>query len=195
MSLALEYYFENNFSEIPALLGSQLELDALYPERKIFHIAELMSYYKIVALYLNAVDRVREAWDVIKRMETACPGHPDIEIATKEIFRYNAEHAFNRMKEMEKTRKTVFGFFRQSVPASSIPPLFENKIIEELYKYDFRLPTELLMEIMDLPEESLIRDLKRVLEDGIARYSFFQKDKERLYEHTQFLLHAIFIMA
>ena len=149
-------------------MGAELELDVLYPERKIFHVSEVMSYYKVVALYLNAVDRTQEAWDVIERMETACPEHPDSEEATKAIFGYNLEHASRRMEENEKTNKRVIGSFRQSVPASSLPPPFENKIIEELYKYDFRLPSEILKEVLDLPEESLVGDLKKVLDDGIA---------------------------
>jgi uncharacterized protein YecA (UPF0149 family) len=195
ITLALEYYFENNFDEMLPLLGSRLELDALYPEKKIFHVSEVMNYYKMVALYLNAVDSSAEAWDVIDRMEAACPGHPDIEEATKELFRYNAEHASRRMKEDEKTNKTVSGSFRQSIPASSAPPQFENKIIEELYKHDFRLPPEILKEILDLPEESLLSDLKKVLDDGIARYNYFKTDKNRPDELTNFLLHAIFIIA
>jgi hypothetical protein len=195
ISMALEYYFENNFDEMLLLLGSQLELDALYPERKIFHVSEVMNYYKMVALYLNAVNRTPEAWDVIERMETACPGHPDIEETTIAIFRYNSEHASRRMEEVEKTNKTVTGSFRQSIPASSILPQFENKIIEALYKHDFRLPPEILKDILDLPEESLVRDLKKVLEDGIARYQFFETGKNRQDKHTQFLLHAIFIIA
>jgi DNA-binding Lrp family transcriptional regulator len=149
----------------------------------------------MVALYLNAVDETQEAWDVIERMETASPGHPDIDETTKEIFSYNLKHASRRMEEDEKTNKMVSGSFRQSIPASSMLPLFENKIIEELYKHDFRLPLEILKEILDLPKESLVCDLKKVLEDGIARYRYFKTDKNWQDKHTQFLLHAIFIIA
>ena len=34
--IALDYYYENKLDEMPALLGEKLELDALYPQRKIF---------------------------------------------------------------------------------------------------------------------------------------------------------------
>lgn len=74
-------------------------------------------------------------------------------------------------------------------------PQFENRIIEELYRYDFRLPPNTLTEILSLPEESLVRDLQKVLDDSIARYDFFKTDETIPYEHTQFLAHAIFILA
>jgi len=195
IAIALEYFYENKPEEMPALLGEHLELGALYPDRKIFHISEVMNYYKVAALYLNAVDRSDEAWEVVEKMEKACPGNPEIEITTNEIFKYNLENASRRMEEDEKTSKMVTGSFQQSVKANDRLPQFENKIIEELYKYDFRLPPGILKEILDLPDESLIQDLKKVLDDSIARYQYFEQDQNVTGDQTYFLLHAIFILA
>ena len=195
ITIALEYYYENQPEKMPALLGEQLELRALYPQRKIFHLSEVMNYYKVVALYLNAVDRCDEAWEVVEKMEKNCPGNPEIEMTTNEIFRYNLKNASRRMEEREKTSKMVTGFFRENIIATDIPPQFENKIIEELYHYDFRLPPGILKVILDLPEESLIRDLEKVLQDSVARYRYFESDKRLWDEQTQFLSHAIFILA
>jgi uncharacterized protein YecA (UPF0149 family) len=195
ITMALEYYYENKPEEMLALLGEQLELRALYPQRKIFHISEVMSYYKVAALYLNAVDRTTEAWDLIEKMERTCSGHPDIEVTTRAIMAYNLWNASRRMEEREKTSKRVTGSLQENIIATDSPPQFENKIIEELYHYDFRLPPGILKEILDLPEESLIRDLEKVLEDGAARYHYFDADNNLTDQHTQFLLHAIFILA
>lgn len=195
IAIALEYYYENKPEEMPALLGEQLELNALYPQRKIFHLSEVMSYYKVVALYLNAVDRCDEAWDIIEKLEKTCSGHPDIEVTTRAIMEYNLRNASRRMEEDEKTSKMVTGSFPKNAEAFDKPPQFENKIIEELYHYDFRISPGILKEILDLPEESLTADLKKVLQDSMARYHYFEADKNLEDEHTQFLLHAIFILA
>lgn len=195
MSLALSYYYENAFDKIPALLGDRLELDDLYPQRKVFQISEVMSYYQLVAMYLNAVDRTDEAWDVIDRMDAACPGHPIANETASTIIRYNAKQVEREIGEEMRSGKTVAGSFRQSVQAHGQLPQFENSIIEELYRYDFRLPPATLTEILSLPEESLVRDLQKVLDDSIARYHIFKADKEIQYEQTMFLAHAIFILA
>lgn len=133
-----------------------------------------MSYYKAAALYLNAVDRSDEAWEIIEKMENACPGCPDIELTTKEIFNYNIKNISRRWEADEKTSKRVTGSFHQSSKANDGPPQFENKIIEQLYQYDFRLPPDILKEILNLPEESLKRHLQKVLEDSVIRYEYFE---------------------
>jgi hypothetical protein len=194
MGLALSYYYEDKFDEIPVLLGDRLELDALYPGRKVFHTSEVLSYYQLVALYLNAVDRTNEAWDVIDRMDAACPGHSIVNEASKAIISYNVKRVEKGMEEMSTTKR-VTGSFRQTVQVHDQLPQFENSIIEELYRYDFRLPLTTLTEILSLPEESLVRDLQKVLDDSIARYHIIKADKTILDENTQFLTHAIFILA
>jgi hypothetical protein len=193
--MALDYYYQNQLDEMAAQLGEKLELDALYPQRKNFHLSEVMNYYKVVALYLNAVDRTTEAWDVIEKMEMTCPGHHDIKETTRAISNYNFENVLRRNRQSEKTKKTVEGCFAQTIKATDKPPQFENKIIEELYQYDFNLPSDVITGILDLPEESLVRDLKKVLDDSIARYQYFEQDKNIRDDQNYFLLHAIFILA
>lgn len=195
VSLALSYYYEEKFDEIPALLGDRLELDALYPQRKVFHISEVMSYYQLVAMYLNAVDRTQEAWDVIDRMDAACPGHPIANETANAIISYNAKRMERELREELRTGRTVAGPLRQTVQTYDQLPQFENSIIQELYRYDFRLPLTTLTEILSLPEETLVRDLQKVLDDSIARYHIFNADKTIQDEATQFLTHAIFILA
>ena len=195
INAALEYYYEKAFSKIPLVLGEKLELDALYPERKIFQIAEVIAYYKVVALYLNAVKKTIEAWNVIDRLENIAPGNPEVEQVTEMMLLFNMEQMEERMKEDAKTSITIDGKFKQTIPATEEMPVFENDIIKEIYAYDFRLPAEILKSMLALPEESLMADLKKVLDDSIARYHYFSEGGYFDDAETQFLIHAIFIIA
>ena len=74
-------------------------------------------------------------------------------------------------------------------------PFFENELINELYRYDFRIPADVLNQLLDLPEESLAADLKKVLEDSVKRYKYFSETPGITEEETNFLLHAILLIA
>ena len=195
LTAALDYYNEKEFSKIPDVLGERFELDALYPGKKSFHIAEVMNYYKVVALYLNAIDKTTEAWDTIERMDSAYPGHPETEETTKEIMRVNLSKIPERWKKDKETEITISGSFIQSIPKTNKPPVFENELIKEIYSYDFKLPSSTLQQLLLLPEESLKRDLKKALYDSIARYGYFMENDDLPGEASSFLLHALFITA
>ncbi len=74
-------------------------------------------------------------------------------------------------------------------------PVFENELVNELYRYDFRIPADVLIQLLDLPDDSLAADLKKVLEDSIKRFKYFSENPEIIEEETSFLTHAIFLIA
>jgi len=40
------HILNGQYEKVPELLGAKLELKNLFPERKIFHVSELTSFYK-----------------------------------------------------------------------------------------------------------------------------------------------------
>lgn len=88
-------------------------------------------------------------------------------------------------------------------------PDFNHDIIRKLYYYAFDLPEDIIDEILALPRHSLIQDLETVIDDSIARYSFFKEmhsldyddegewiaANDKLDIDIQFVLHAIFFLA
>jgi hypothetical protein len=195
LTLAIEYYYQKEFLKMPALLGEKLQLDSLYPHKKSFHVAEVMNYYKVVALYLNAVGKTEQVWDIIAKMENACPGHPEIDNTSKEILRFNLENLPERWKKDVESEIIINGEFIQSVPQTNTAPVFENILVEELSRFDFRLPDTILQQLLLLPDDSLKRDLQKVLKDGIARYNYFMEQEDLPEEKSRFLVHAVFIIA
>ncbi len=192
---ALDYYYDKEFSKIPGILGESLQLDSLYPGKKSFHVAEVMNYYKVVALYFNAIHKTSNVWDIIAKMENACPGHPEIENTTKEIIRFNLANLEERFSKDNEPEITIDGEFTQSVPETNSVPDFENKLVEELGRFNFRLPEAILQQLLLLPDESLKRDLQKVLKDSIARYHYFPEHDDPHGETSFFPVHAVFIIA
>ena len=81
-----------------------------------------------------------------------------------------------------------------SAPQNPGNSVFENGIISTLYQYDFNIPSDVLNTILELPRESLIRDLRKVLSDSIERYDYFFRDKSLTENETFFAAHAFFII-
>ena len=74
-------------------------------------------------------------------------------------------------------------------------PVFENELVNELYYHDFRISPDVLNQLLALPEESLAADLKKVLQDGVKRFTYFFDNPDIKEEETNFLLHAILLIA
>ncbi len=73
-------------------------------------------------------------------------------------------------------------------------PLFINPLLEQLYSNSFLIDQRIIKEILDLPKETLIPDLKTVLIDSIKRYEYFKNDVEWTDETHTFILHALFLL-
>lgn len=78
---------------------------------------------------------------------------------------------------------------------ASPTPVFENDLVNELYRFDFRIPADVLNQLLALPDESLAVDLKKVLQDSIIRFKYFSETSKYTKEESSFLLHAIFLIA
>ena len=193
ISLALELYYEECYDKMLPLLGESLELRGLYPERHIFHESEVANYYMVVAFYLNAINDTENAWEIVDKIEAYCPNFEAIvEKCKKTINKFN----LNRKNDSLNKKKTgLFNLsFLKKHKDSSPLPTFENKIVETLYKFDFTLPKEVLEEILALPEESLVRDMKLIIADSVERYDYLNSPDNLSVIQTQFLTHAIFIL-
>lgn len=74
------------------------------------------------------------------------------------------------------------------------PPALHHPELEDLYRYDLRIPAEKVEAILRLPRETLVEDLKAILRDAVHRYAFF-KEKEWNKEEMTFPIHALWLLA
>jgi hypothetical protein len=74
------------------------------------------------------------------------------------------------------------------------PPALHHPELEDLYRYDLRIPAEKVEAILRLPRQTLVEDLKAILRDAVNRYAFF-KEKEWKQEEMTFPIHALWLLA
>lgn len=192
VGVAIDLYQEGRWTEMLPLLGEKLELNALYPERTVFHVSEVITYYGAVALYLNAAGKSGKAWELLEHLEPVAPGHHNLKMVENAIMQYNLEHGLERMSKWEETSRTVEGSLCPTQETTE-PPQFENEQVKTLYQYNMTLPPEVLQQLLALPQESLIADLRKILVDGRARFGFFFDEADE--RETTFPAHALFLLA
>ena len=73
-------------------------------------------------------------------------------------------------------------------------PKFIHPEVEVIYNYDLNIPSEKIEAILQLPRETLIEDLKTVLNDAILRFDYFEKKGWGM-EKLEFPTHALWLLA
>jgi tetratricopeptide (TPR) repeat protein len=71
LNKAHQYLYEKKPEKVIELLGKWLDIKALYPKRDLFHISEVMAFYKVACLYYLAVknfeaaNRIWSPWKIL----------------------------------------------------------------------------------------------------------------------------------
>jgi len=165
---------ENNEPEkVPAILGEALEIKSLYPDREVFHLAEVTGYFKTVIRYLAAIENLELAENRLKLLQKIAPEHHDTEQAEMFLMALRLKTSAERWKEENKNR-IIPVVNKTALENSKInPPEFNHPEIQYLYEKGFRIPHEKLRAILNLPRKTLIEDLENVLTDAVDRFSYF----------------------
>jgi len=188
-------YIDNKVIEkVPEMLGPELELSRLYPERDVFHYGELSSYLNVVIRYYAAISDLEMAEEKLELLQELAPEEPITEQAESYLHNLRLERAFSRMAMEQKMRiePTVLKKIKRTTRKT--PPKFHHDEINNLYHFGMRIPRAILEEILALPRPSLIADLEGVLQDAGDRYGYFEKSDNQDETHS-FPLHAMFLLA
>ncbi len=188
--LAMKYIQDEMLDEIPKILGKELNLKALYPDRKLFHINEVLSFLKPTALYLAEKDDFIQAQLHIEIMDKLAPDSLDLIDTKNKVLEIWLRKADEQVPEIE-IKKTVSGNKKRM-------PKFINSEIKWLYKKGLNIEHEKIEKIIALPRETLIKDLKTVLKDSKERYDYFTNrvtDTEKDDDIFAFIIHSFFIIA
>ncbi len=197
LNLAAEYYKDGEFEKMPEVLGAEMEIQSLYPHRNKFHLSEVTSFNKMAFLYFIATDNLEAARARLEIMKEIAPDHPDTEFVILKLLQARMKEEIDRWEEEEKTKIHVTPL-PNTVPIQiTDPPVFENEIIYRLYENGLYIQNELLQEILELPHESLIADLNKIVNDLLCRYEFFSNIVEEngwQEEKMGFPMHAIMLL-
>ena len=168
-SLALKYIEEELPEEATELLGNNFDLNELFPNRNgRFTEDEVNAFHTAVIEYLLNIENAQEARKHFVYLENLLPFADNINDLRSDVAVLNYE-SLRKIVKKERLVKTI----AETVERTSNTPDFENREIRNLYVDRNRIEKEDIRRLMQLPEESLVRDLEKVLIDSIARFKYF----------------------
>jgi hypothetical protein len=195
--MAAEYYENGEYEKMPEVMGKLMEIQDLYPDREIFHLAEVTGFTLMAIRYFTAVGQLEAAESRLEVLEKISPDHPDTKQAQQYILMARI-NAFNKKwEEEEKTKIKVKTSSDIDVAQTSKKPDFTHEEINLLYQHGLHINPDILRKILSLPRETLISDLEKVLHDLMARYNYFESYFEANdwdEETMNFGIHAIFLL-
>lgn len=199
INLAAELLLKDEPEKIPEILGDAMEIGHLYPQRKEFHIEEVVGFYNIAVQYFLAIDDVESAEIRVEILEDIDDEHPKTLNAISLLRQHNLNKAAARFEEEKKQRKTVKLTDSRSHLQTTKPPEFHfPQEIGWLYNHDLGIDREKIAQILKLDPVKLTEDLEKMLQDSIARFNFFiEKVNEEKYDyqHIDFPVHALLLLA
>ncbi len=99
VNLAAQYFEQKEYDKIPEVLGEQMETQALYPDRKVFHVSEVMAFNRLAVIYYSTIGNLEEAESRLKIMEEIDEEHPDTYKALKYIMPERMKATIKRDEE------------------------------------------------------------------------------------------------
>lgn len=188
---------EMELERVPELVGEKLDLKAIYPERETFHLSEVTSFHKLLVNYFSAKGDFEEAENQLRILKEVAPDHYDTKEAQNLFLIKTMETGLKRFDEEEETNIRVEATSSWQNMQTTQQPVFNHLEMEWLYQFDSNIGREKLEKILALPRESLVEDLKTILQDIIWRYEYFRDREKRSNlapEESFFGGHAVYLM-
>jgi len=196
LNLANQYYLNQEYDKMPDVLGHEMELKSLYPDRETFHLNEFTSFYKCAILYFVATGNIEQAEIRYDLMKELAPDSSDTEMVVLHLFEARMKASQKRYEKEQETKVSV-ETKSQEINSITQSPNFHHQEIEELYRIGLYIEKEKIESILSLPRQTLIKDLELILKDSIIRYSYFEKmldDEGWVEDRMSFLIHAFFFL-
>lgn len=174
INMARHYLNKGQYDEVIELLGSELDIRELYPDRDVFHIDEVLAMEDLAFSYYLANGDLVEAEERLEHLEYIDPHSPLTQAARLEMLTQNLTTSIEKEKQYWQHGYYVEDSgYDQSIQTDESPE-FEHPEIHQLYEVGDNIDHNLLREILELPRETLISDLEKVVTDSIRRYEYFR---------------------
>ena len=195
----VEHYLKKErLDKVERLLGKEMRLDLLYPERKVYHTDEYLNFYYLVAKYYLQRKELEQAEKIFEKLEQVNSEHQVVKHLENLLMYQRMEIRIGEItKSGERRKEYTYRDYDKSIQTEETPQ-FQHLEIENLYQNGLKIPEEKLDALLSLPRASLQKDLEKVLEDAIRRYKFYEKEQAngKLAWETamSFSLHALFLL-
>jgi SEC-C motif len=200
-----QYIDNQNFDEAEKILGRSFDLQKIYPHRKLFHLAEVTGYLKMVVKFFANQDDFDTADEYLDILINIAPTHPDT-IYCEEMMA-DLINQFEELDDAEDDNPFLSSYFdeiekNRIAPivkpildnnSAYFPPKFNHPEINVLYEYELNLPHDLINKILNLPRATLIQDLETILNDAVINFHYYKK-RDLDFNENAFLLNAMIFL-
>jgi len=196
LNLANKYIIENELNKIPEVLGIDLDLKKLYPHRNEFHVVEFLFFSRIAINYYLFLDNEVKANKILNQMKLVDADSKVTYQAELQVMQYNLKKGLEVLKKEKAWADKKFNY--EKTIQTNAEPWFYHKQIEQLYYYDLGIPELIIDELLDLPRETLIKDLENVILDCQQRYDYFRKKENKdgwNEKEFSFAVHALILLS
>ena len=77
---------KNEFDKVPEIFEGKFDIKALYPDRDVFHITEVVSFWGVAGLYFAAIGKEDTARIFYKNLLKFVPDHPYTQKMARHFF-------------------------------------------------------------------------------------------------------------
>ncbi|WP_029036944.1 SEC-C metal-binding domain-containing protein [Salinimicrobium xinjiangense] len=198
VNLAAEYLSREEPHKVPEILGEYLEIGTLYPERKEFHVEEVLAFNLIVIHYFLAIGEIDDAELRVELLQDLDEDHPKTRQALDAIQRWYLLNAAVRTEGRKETeRKVPVKDTRSHLQTEEAPQFNFPEQIGWLYEKGLKIDFFEIEKILQLEPQKLVEDLEKMLQDSIARFDYFMeaalKENVELQE-LDFPQHALLLL-
>lgn len=195
INLAKQYMQLKQFSRVPEILGDGMEIKSLYPERETFHVEEVLSFFQTAVNYFIETDDTESAEIRIQIMTEIDKDHVKTIKASEDLAIHKFRKETENLKLPEISPEIPKLISKTKYRQTKKEPVFIHPEIKLLYQYGFQIDFNIIKNLIELPRESLIEDLRKVVNDGISRYKYFKKETNWEFHTHSFVFHALLLLA
>ena len=199
VNLAAEYLHKEEYHKIPEILGKYLEIGALYPERKEFHVEEVMAFNFIVIKYFLSIDKIEDAELRVEILKDLDEDHPKALQAREDLQQwYHIKAALRKQAQQEQQITVPVKDNRSQFQTNEAPEFHFPEEMSWLYNNGLDISFDKVETLLQLERKKLIEDLEKLLLDSISRYDYFvaAAEREDVEPHElEFPHHALLLLA
>ncbi len=195
--LGFHYVLRDENEKARQLFNGFIELKELFPDRTEFLSTEEEDYLFMGIIYFASVKNIPPAAKRLEILKTRNPDYPLLNMAETVVDHARMNRNVKLFEEWSPKRRRV-EYSDRTLPQITGRPIFENSAVDLFYQKELSFNALEINDFLDLPRESFIRDLEKVILDARQRHQhFFYEDDDLRFPDdadTSFLIHAVLFL-